>query len=175
MPRKRKLTPAQFDQEVRRFQLWRQGQRNHAKVRFRTVRPLVDASLNGGALIDRFLSLVCPWRVQNFPGPHRVVCELCAVSGSYAIKRWRKPNGLPPNQAERLASILQGRVEREVALIEELRAYAARRRAEMPAPYLARMTMTERQLIASRRRAQRQVAARGLQKSSSGQFSSDGT
>jgi hypothetical protein len=175
MPRKRKLTPAEFDQEVLRFQLRRQGQRNHVKARFRTVKPLLRVPLNSGALIDRFLSLVCPWRVQNFPGPHRVVGELCAVSGSYAIKRWRKPNGLPPNQAEWLARFLESRVAREVTLIEELRAYAARRRAEMPAPYLARMTMTERQLIAARRRAQRQVAARGLQKSSPGRFSSDGT
>jgi hypothetical protein len=76
------------------------------------------------------------------------------------MARWRR-EGIPPEQAERLAGFLESRVARDLTLIDELRVHAERRRAEKPRPYFARdLTMTERQLIAARRRAQRQAVAR---------------
>lgn len=175
MPRKRKLTPAQFEQEVLRFQLWRQGQRNHVKARFRTVKPLFEPIIYGASLLDRWLALVCPWTVRTYPPRLSILTAICRVKGTGVIARWRR-EGIPPEQAERLARFLESRVAREVTLIDELRAHAERRRAEKPRPYFERdLTMTERQLIASRRRAQREAAARALQKSSPGRFSSDGT
>jgi hypothetical protein len=74
------------------------------------------------------------------------------------MARWRQ-DGIPPEQAERLARFLESRVAREVTLIDELLPHAERRRAEKPRPYFARdLTTTERQLIAVRKRAERAAA-----------------
>ena len=171
-PRQRKQR--QLDPAVAWLILRKWGEGNHIKARFRTVKPLFEPTPHGASLLDRWLALVCPWKVHTYPPQLSILTAICEVKGSGVISRWRREN-LPPEQAERLARFLESRVAREVTLIDELRVHAARRRAEKPRPFFARdLTMTERQLIAARRRAQRQVA-RGLQKSSPGRFSSDGT
>jgi hypothetical protein len=165
----------QLDPAVAWLILRKWGQGNHIKARFRTVKPLFEPIGHGASLLDRWFALVCPWRVHMYPARLSIMAAICGVRGSGVISRWRR-EGIPPEQAERLARFLESRVAREVALIDELRADAGRRRAEQPRPYFARdLTITERQLIAARKRAKREAAARALQKSSPGRFSSDGT
>jgi hypothetical protein len=165
----------QLDPAVAWLVLRKWGEGNHVRARFRTVMPLFEPIKHGASLLDRWLALVAPWHVHTYPPRRSVLTAICGVKGTGVMARWRR-EGIPPEQAERLARFLERRVAREVTLIDELRAHAERRRAEKPRPYFARdLTMTERQLIAARRRAQRQVAARALQKSSPGRFSSDGT
>jgi hypothetical protein len=155
------------------------GQGNHVRARFRTVKPLFEPIEHGASLLDRWLALVCPWKVYTYPPRRAILTAICEVRGSGMIARWRR-EGIPPAQAERLARFLESRVAREVTLIEELRADAERRRAEKPRPYFARdLTKTERQLIVARKRAERaaakpEAAARALRKSATGRLSSDG-
>ena len=63
---------------------------------------------------------------------------------------------MPAAACERAARFLESRVAVEVALIEELRAQAARRVSERA----ARPGMSERRLLAARRRAERAAAQR---------------
>lgn len=138
------------------------GQRSSARSRRRVVVPRKSVRLARRTLLDRFVEYVCPWNVSEYPGPYRLIAELCRVSGSGAsIRRWRRePDKMPAYQAMRLARYLEERVAGEVALIRDLEAYALKHEAEKRLPYLSRMTTTERRRIAAQRRAEREASKR---------------
>lgn len=105
-----------------RFGLWLLGQRSHRKALKRTffVKRVRPASLQ-----ERFVRLIAPWRIEEYPGCDRVLPALCGVAHSTARAWLWSDKRLPRRHALTLAAICDARAAEFAALAVELRAHAA--------------------------------------------------
>lgn len=148
----------EYDYAWRVVKWW--GQRNSDRARFRTVAPLFERPPITVPAVDRWLSLVHAWPIRLYPSQLAVLRAVCGIKSRTTLLRWRR-NGPPPEQCERLARFLESRVERELALIAELRAEAARATTAKLPNYFARdLTVDERYRIAGEKRAKREALKR---------------
>jgi hypothetical protein len=166
MPVPQQPKQQQLDPAVAWLILRRWGEGNHIKARHRTVKPLFEPIKHDASLLDRWLALVAPWHVHTYPPRRSVLTAICGVRGTGVIARWRR-EGVPPEQAERLARFLESRMVREQALVDELLAHAAARRAAKRPPWLVTASSEDRSAWwhvrrqkAAERRAKRERAAR---------------
>lgn len=113
------------------------------RARTRTVWLALDALHPGASLMERVLWVILPWGVKEYPGRERALREVCGRTSRHTFFRWKK-TGLPPDAAERLARFLEDRVERELALVAELRADAVRRKAAYKPPGFVAATPEDR-------------------------------
>jgi hypothetical protein len=142
--------------------LRRWGQRSATKARFRSVAPLFTQLPSTAHLLDRWAALAFPWcdKPWMYPGKIAVLRCLCGIRSRSSFTAWRQ-KGIPPAQCERLARFLESRVERELAMVAELRAYAADAEARKRPNYFSRdLTIDERYRIAAGKRAKREARKR---------------
>lgn len=144
-----------YDRAWRIVKTW--ARRNAARGPARSVAPLLEPDNSGSPLIDRWLSLVCPWYVSQYPSRALIIQAICGLKGRGLLTRWRR-EGISPAAADKLAAFLESRIVREQILSVELREWAIRRRATMLPGYLARpLTWETRKWLDDRARAARQA------------------
>ena len=149
------------------------GQRSHNRSRFRTVGPLLKPVEPPAHILDRWVSLAAPWspRPWTCPGLRAILLVLCGVRSHSTTTHWRK-RGIPPAHCERLARFLKSRIERELAMVAELRAYAAAAESVKLRPYFEReLTIDERYRIAAGKRAKREALRRARASAASSESS----
>jgi hypothetical protein len=120
------LPPGLSPVEAGRFGLWLLARRSHRAKQKRVAFP---ERAWPQTLVWRWVRLITPWRVYEYPGAAVVISSLCGIAPSYA---WNllKPSWadkLPPRHARRLADYLEGHASECEALARELRAYAQNR------------------------------------------------
>jgi hypothetical protein len=135
--------PVSPERAVAIIQRWAQRSQNSAK--YRSVAPLLRPIPSDLPLIDRVRLFVLPWSVGEYPGRLACLKVIAGVGSSPTLSRWRR-NGIPPEACERLARFLESRVERELAMIAELRADAAARAARLKPPGLVTATAEDRSI-----------------------------
>ena len=105
-----------------RFGLWLLGKRAHRKALRR--RSHVDRAYRV-TLPSKFIRLLAPWRIEEYPGWARLLSDTCGVARGTA-KNWMGSDArLPRKHALTLAAICESRAAEFLALAEELRAHAA--------------------------------------------------
>ena len=105
-----------------RLGLWLLGQRSHRKALKRTV---FVKRVRPASLQERFVRLLAPWRIEEYPGCERILPALCGVAHSTARAWLWSDKRFPKKHALTLASICESRAAEFLALAEELRAHAA--------------------------------------------------
>ena len=106
-----------------RIGLWLLSRRSHRAKQRRVAFP---DRVWPQTLVLRWVRMIAPWRVYEYPGAAVVISSLCGIAPSYA---WNllKPswaNKLPPQHARKLAEYLEGHASECEALAHELRSYA---------------------------------------------------
>jgi hypothetical protein len=121
MPQCRNL-PAGLDPiTAGRFALWMLGKRSHRRAQRRTVSA---SRVWGGGLAQRFVTLVAPWTVEEYPGRLRLLAGLCGVTAATSKDWLYRDKRLPAKHAHRLHSIAIERAEQWYALAADLARHA---------------------------------------------------
>ena len=101
-----------------RFGLWLLGQRSHRKAQRRR---LAATRVCRGGLCHRFVCLLLPWRVEEYPGAIQAFAELLGISRNtakdYLFRTRRK---LPERHRVTLERIARARAAAWLALADEL-------------------------------------------------------
>jgi len=107
-----------------RFGLWLLGQRSHR----RSLRRTASASrVPGRGLAQRWLTLMAPWTIEEYPGRIQLLAEICGVSRSRVgdwLYRTKPGKGLPAKHARRLMVLCEERAAALDALASDLRRHA---------------------------------------------------
>lgn len=106
-----------------RIGLWLLGKRQHRAAIRRVAFPHRDNV--GTTFVIRFVRLILPWRVWEYPGETRYLAALLGIAESYAHNLMKPSVRLPSKHALRLADSLSNHASQCEALAAELRAYAA--------------------------------------------------
>ena len=109
-----------------RIGLWLLGKRSHNAASLRTAFPH-RATLTT-VYTHRFVRLIVPWRIFEYPGAQRFLASLLGVSSGTANNLLKPSVPLPAKHALRLAEYLTKHASECDALAAELRAYAAARK-----------------------------------------------
>ena len=109
-----------------RLGLWLLGKRSHNAAERRLAFPQ-RATLTT-SYVHRFVRLIVPWRIIEYPGAQRYLAALLGISSGYANNLLKPSQHLPAKHALRLADYLANHASECEALAAELRAYAAARK-----------------------------------------------
>jgi len=114
------LTPVQAG----RFGLWLLGRRSHARAKKRRFHVSREP---GYGLVSRFITLLLPWTIEEYPGHLRALSELFGVSPR-TVEDWLyRPERLPAKQAERMQLICRERAAAFEQLATEFEALSVER------------------------------------------------
>lgn len=83
-------------------------------------------------LAERAIRWILPWTVRSYPGLRRGIVELLGHRVTFsAVRGWRtERRTMPATMAELMADFIESRSRAGLALVDELRAYAATHRAK---------------------------------------------
>jgi len=125
MPLPNGLSPV----ETGRLGLWLLGQRNRRAAARRRASP---TRVYPDTLVGRWCSLRVPWKAQEYPGPRRLLAELCGAVSPMHARRWISGERLlPAPYARLLAYDLERWVDQAQRLIHDLKEYARKREEEI--------------------------------------------
>lgn len=109
-----------------RFGLWLLGKRSHARAQRRSVSA---SRVPGCGIAHRFVALIAPWSVHEYPGRDRILPALCEVSIETARDWLYRDRMLPPKHARRMAEIARQRAVEFEDVAKALDQHAAEREA----------------------------------------------
>lgn len=104
-----------------RLGLWLLGKRNHKAAQQRVAFP---NRVYRQTLVLRFVGLICPWYVSEYPGSKIILGAICGIGALYARNLLKPGVKLPPKHARRMADFLGNHASQCDALAHELRDYA---------------------------------------------------
>jgi hypothetical protein len=109
-----------------RLGLWLLGKRNHFAAKKRRGWPLREGT---GTLASRFVCLIAPWELREYPGQRKLLAALLGVAESYAKRLMQRSGRLPAKHARRLAAVCAEREAACRALADDLDRYATEQEA----------------------------------------------
>ena len=105
-----------------RWGLWLWGQRSHQRALKRTASA---SRVEGGGVSQRFVTMVAPWTVEEYPGRIRLLSSWFGVKASTAKDWLYRPQRLGAKRARMMARVCEDRAEAFRLLALDLERYAA--------------------------------------------------
>jgi len=109
-----------------RFGLWLLGKRSHTRAQRRRVSA---SHVPGSGLAQRFVSLIAPWTIAEYPGRRRLLGGLCGVAVATTDDWLYREQRLPAAHAQRLSTICREKAAQPLELADDLDRHVETREA----------------------------------------------
>lgn len=125
MPQMQPLPPGLSPVQAGRFGLWLMGRLNHVRARRRTLSASRTHGRGARELSKRFITLLLPWKIYEYPGHAQAMSEICGVARDTARQWFYKRDLLPAKHARKLERMAREKASEWAAVADELAGYAS--------------------------------------------------